>query len=159
MQPSIGSRTTQATATTFQIREQSMHTSLIMALVSQWTHQRLLTTKFLTISSILLKYPPKTLKEHLALLRSSSIKSKRSKYLTQEALDNHLAPESKITLATTTSPVATVHQEATLVLISWTLRFTSNEEAVAIIENPLARLNSLTRPWNLRATPQAFSLS
>ena len=67
---------------------------------------------------ISLKYPLKTLKEHLALLRSSNIRSKRSKYPPQEALDNPLALENKIMPATTISLEAIVHQEATLVLIS-----------------------------------------
>ena len=70
------------------------------------------------IFSISLKYLLKTLKEHLALLRSSNIRSKRSKYPPQEALDNPLALENKITPATTTSLVAIVPQEATLVLTS-----------------------------------------
>ena len=70
------------------------------------------------IFSISLKYPLKTLKEHLALLRSSNIRSKRSKYPPQEALDNPLAPENKIMPATTTSLVAIVLQEATPVLTS-----------------------------------------
>ena len=70
------------------------------------------------ISSISLKYPLKTLKEHLALLRNSNIRSKRSKYPPQEDLDNPLALGNKITPVTTTSLVAIVLQEATPVLIS-----------------------------------------